>query len=237
MSNSYFQFKQFNINQDRCAMKVTTDACILGAWTPIPALAKRVLDIGTGTGLLSLMLAQRFPFLTVDAVEIDMAAAEQAKDNIRLSPWPDRINVIGGDARNLPATGQYDVIVTNPPFFQNSLLSQNGARSSARHDVNLSYTDLLTSIKKMLSPLGFAAILLPEIETSILELVAVEYGFQAFQRLFVRHTEHAPVKRVVSLLAKNTPCAAREETLIIKDSRGHYTPHFCALLGAFYLGL
>jgi tRNA1Val (adenine37-N6)-methyltransferase len=121
VANNYFQFKQFTIHQDRCAMKVTTDGCLFGAW-----IAKQVdgnklavdniLDIGTGTGLLSLMIAQQSP-AKIDAIEIDKETYEQAKENVAASPWAERINIIHGDAKQLPASQQYDVIVSNPPFY------------------------------------------------------------------------------------------------------------------------
>src|SRR5205085_2984467 len=121
-SNSYFQFKQFRVQQEATAMKVSTDACIQGAWTPIEPFVKNVLDIGTGTGLLSLMVAQRNNHILIDAIELDENAAQQATENIHASPWGDRINIVNGDIRNYTFNRQYDLIICNPPFFQNSLL-------------------------------------------------------------------------------------------------------------------
>ncbi|MGN6568280.1 MAG: tRNA1(Val) (adenine(37)-N6)-methyltransferase, partial [Flavipsychrobacter sp.] len=143
MSNQYFQFKQFRIEQDKCAMKVSTDACIQGAWTPIHDHVRHVLDIGTGTGLLSLMLAQRDPRMHIDAVELDEQAATQAKENIVSSPFSERIDIIHGDAKEYQANQQYDLIICNPPFFQNSLLGDNSKRNTARHTLSFSYEDLL----------------------------------------------------------------------------------------------
>src|SRR5262245_25570320 len=122
MSNTFFQFKQFRIEQDKCAMKVSTDACIQGAWTPIEENVRNVLDIGTGTGLLSLMLAQRKPGIRIEAIEIEEQAYKQAAENVAYSPWAEQIHVIPGDVRNDSLNRKFDLIVCNPPFFQNSLL-------------------------------------------------------------------------------------------------------------------
>lgn len=133
MSNSYFQFKQFRVEQDRCAMKVTTDACIQGAWTPVLPSVKNVLDVGTGTGILALMLAQKNSEITVDAIEVDKDAAGQARANVAGSPWRERINILEGDVRNYPFDKRYDLIITNPPFFSNSLLGDDVNKNLARH--------------------------------------------------------------------------------------------------------
>src|SRR5688500_11779251 len=129
MANQYFQFKQFSIQQDRCAMKVSTDACIQGAWTPIADNVKDVLDIGAGTGLLSLMLAQRNYDIRIDAVELDVEAAQQAKENVASSPWKDRVEVIQADVTQHSFTKLYDMVICNPPFFNNSLLGDTDTRN------------------------------------------------------------------------------------------------------------
>src|SRR5437763_1278410 len=115
MSQSYFQFKQFTIHQDHCAMKVSTSACIQGAWTPIPDNAGSALDVGTGTGLLSLMLAQRAPQLSIDSIEIDAIAAAQANENVHQSPFADHIHLMQCDAKEYNPEKKYDLIICNPP--------------------------------------------------------------------------------------------------------------------------
>jgi len=124
MANTYFQFKQFTVQQDKCAMKVTTDSCLFGSLSPTLSEGEgvlNVLDIGTGTGLLSLMFAQKKQNALIEAIEIDKDAFEQAKENIAASPWSYRINIIHADARNYPFPQKYDVIISNPPFYQNVL--------------------------------------------------------------------------------------------------------------------
>ncbi|MEP7128610.1 MAG: methyltransferase, partial [Chitinophagales bacterium] len=137
MSNTYFQFKQFRIDQDQSAMKVATDACILGAATPAPADGA-ILDIGTGTGLLSLMIAQKCSG-RIDAVELDEGSFHQATSNVQNSLWKDRINVIHSDVRTFHPNKKYDLIICNPPFFENHFKSPFLQKNKAKHAVQLSY--------------------------------------------------------------------------------------------------
>ena len=237
MSNDYFQFKQFRVGQERCAMKVTTDACIQGAWTPVLPHVKRVLDIGAGTGLLSLMLAQRKDDIAIDAIEIDKDAARQAKENAAASSWKDRVNVIDGDVRNYPFPDKYDLIVANPPFFNNSLLSNGAAKGIARHTLHLSFSQLLDAVSGNLAADGYVSILLPDAENRVWKGLAQQAGFFEVDRLMVRHTEHAPVKRVVSIFSKNEPSFVGEQELCIMDAGQRYSETFIGLLSPFYLDL
>ena len=140
---SYFQFKQFIIHQDRCAMKVCTDACILGAWfgTKLPSNI-RVLDIGSGTGLLIMMLAQNIE-AAIDGIEIDLPAFKQLQENISQNEWKKRIHVYPGDIRNFSFPQQYDFIISNPPFFENDLASESLAEQTAKHSKDLSLDELI----------------------------------------------------------------------------------------------
>lgn len=237
MSNSYFQFRQFRIEQGDCAMKVSTDACIQGAWTPIEDTVKMVLDIGTGTGLLSLMLAQCYPDITLDAIELDDRAAQQAVANAANSPWANRINVIHGDASTYPFTVQYDFIICNPPFFNNSLLGDNGQRNQARHTLSLTYQQLFSVLEQHLSPTGLASIMLPLTEHEQWQALLQQNGWYIHKKLLIEPTEGKQPNRVVSLSGRHQPTVFQEETLAIRDKENNYTPEFTDLLKDFYLNL
>ena len=237
MSNPYFQFKQFRVEQERCAMKVTTDACIQGAWTPVLPGVKRVLDIGTGTGLLSLMLAQREPGIIIDAIEYDPDASGQAVANIAASPWKNRINVIEGDVLNYSFPVKYDLIISNPPFFNNSLLSDDVDKNRARHTVSLTNKNLLKVINENLTEGGYASVLLPYPEYVQWKSLLDENGWFEFERLCVCHRPGALIKRVVCLFSKKEAQGINEQTLIIQNGQHQYTPVFIDLLAPFYLDL
>lgn len=236
MSNSYFQFKQFRIEQDACAMKVSTDACIQGAWTRVMPGVRTLLDIGTGTGLLSLMLAQKRPGLCVDAVEIEPAAAAQAAANMQQAAGLADFRVLCADIRELALPGKYDLIVCNPPFFHRSLRGPDAARNKARHTDTLSQRDLLSVLKHYLSDKGSASVLLPWAEYLLWESQLPVYGFYVQARLHIRSVETARAGRVVGILGKE-PAVPTEETLVIYAAPGQYTEQFKALLAPYYLHL
>ena len=181
MANPYFRFKQFTVFQDKCAMKVSTDACIFGAWmagifAECVSDEGRILDIGAGTGLLGLMIAQRSGAF-VTGVELQEESALQAASNMISSPWSDRLRVVPGDINDLVFTEPFDAIITNPPFFENDLLSEEHGRSLARHGETLTHSQVLRVWFLDLTANGIAGILLPYHrmesfleEASILEL-------------------------------------------------------------------
>ena len=237
MSNSWFKFKQFTIQQDRCGMKVSTDACIQGAWVPIHEDVKHVLDIGTGTGLLSLMLAQRNSNMLIDAIEIDEAAAQQAKENVASSPWAERINVLQGDAKNYPFECKYDLIICNPPFFQNSLQSAEEKRNIARHNAQLAHEDIVALFDKLLSINGYGATLFSAPEQSKFEELLKINGFDIFNKLFIIPKTGKSYNRVVSLCSKDKNRGYMDKDLAIKSSNDAYTGEFTQLLAPFYLQL
>lgn len=237
LSNSYFNFKQFTVHQGDCAMKVTTDACIQGAWTPVDKEVKRVLDIGAGTGLLSLMLAQKAPNIIVDAVELDEQAATQAGQNFAGSPWPDRLNVICGDIQAYMVTHNYDLIISNPPFFNNSLKGPEASRNKARHTTTLSYDGLLNAIDKNLNPGGLASVLLPRPESDLWEQLLEKDGWHIHSSLQVKDNDNATIKRIVFLFGRHSPDRRSTQLLVIKQSDGSYTDAFKQLLSPYYLKL
>ena len=160
MANDYFQFKQFTIRQERCAMKVGTDGVLLGAWTDVTH-ARRLLDIGTGTGLIAIMAAQRNPELIIDAIEIDPAAFEQARENANSTSWRERIHLFQGEVQAFAPPYKYDIIVCNPPFFINSTKNPELNRTLARHCETLSHEDLLQVSDNLLLPEGKLCVILP----------------------------------------------------------------------------
>src|SRR5688572_22257473 len=166
MANSYFKFKQFTVQQDRSAMKVTTDSCLFGAWVAQEINNSRMgerhmLDIGTGTGLLTLMVAQKNPDLIIDSIEIDQNAFSQAKENIVEAGFSNNIRVTNNDIRQDISGEKYDIIVCNPPFYENELRSANRLKNLAHHDNGLLLEDLLSIIKSRLKSDGIFYLLLP----------------------------------------------------------------------------
>lgn len=235
MSNSWFQFRQFIIHQDKCAMKVSTDACIQGAWTPIGRQVKHVLDIGTGTGLLSLMLAQRSADIQIDAVELDRQAYTQACGNVLASPWADRIKMWQQDIRTFQPQHAYDLIICNPPFFNNSLLGDDTQRNSVRHTLSLAHTELFTVAERLLSASGYASILLPVAEHTGWEHIVATAGWHIVHKLYVLPQAGSKPNRIISIAGKH-PQPLVEETLQIRDGN-NYTEHFRELMRPYYLRL
>lgn len=236
MSNTYFQFKQFRVGQEHAAMKVSTDACIQGAWTPIGAGALNVLDIGTGTGLLSLMLAQRKEQIQVDAIEIDVDAAAQAADNAARSPFADSITVHCADIRSWQPAQLYDLIVCNPPFFNNSLLGNQDKRNLARHNHSFTHEDMAQAITRLLDDAGAASVLLPASEQERWEHMLQRKGLFIQQRLWVQPFEHSKPNRIISICGK-VPQTIPDEVLVIYREPKEYTEAFTQLMQAYYLNL
>lgn len=235
MSNSYFRFKQFTIHQDRCAMKVSTDACIQGAWTPVVA-DSRVLDIGAGTGLLSLMLAQKDSTINIDAIEMDSEAAAQAKENVDASSWADRVVVVEADAAQYVYQHKYNLIISNPPFFNNSLLGNSHQRNSARHTITLSYQGLFDIIAANLADDGVASVLLPYSSLPQWQDILAKHNWQVVKQLTVYPgVGHSLPNRVVVLCKRGVLETTVEETLYIRNTDDLYTSAFNELMLPYYL--
>lgn len=198
MANPFFKFKQFTIFQDQCAMKVCTDACIFGASIEVKD-AKRILDIGTGTGLLSLMLAQRSEAEIV-AVEIDENAFHQAKFNIEQSPWGSKISLFHTDIQTFSKNSdeKFDLVVSNPPFFQNHLKSYTNSKNKAKHNDTLTLEELASSINAVLSGNGEAIILLPEIEAGLFETILKEYSITKTHSILIYQKKNSKIFRVIN---------------------------------------
>jgi tRNA1Val (adenine37-N6)-methyltransferase len=232
---SGFTFKQFHIEHDKCAMKVGTDGILLGAWANLQG-AKSGLDIGTGTGLIALMLKQRNPAMAVTAVEIDDDAVAQAKANIAHSPWPN-IDLWQGDIAHFNRATQFDLIVSNPPYFNHSLTSDNQARMTARHTNDLSFQTLLAKVKTLLSLNGQFFVVLPYSEVELFEANAEAFKLTVTEKVFV-HTKHnKPAKRVLMSLkhSEQGTETAKAGRLDIHDESGNYSAQYKALCRDFYL--
>ena len=243
MRNSCFYFKQFAIAQDKCAMKVGTDGILLGAWARLPEKAQ-ILDIGTGTGLLALMLAQRsqssntFPNTFIDAVEIDHDAYQQAKENIESSPWRDRINIDHASIQDwaITCSRQYDLIISNPPFFENAFKPSQNSRNLARHSDSLSQTDILQIASQLLNPNGHLAVIYPTDLANNFLAKAQSFNLFCDRQVHVKPTPQSPVKRILLELSP-TQYPSQATTLTIEESKHLYTQDYIALVKDFYLNL
>lgn len=233
MGGHSFTFKQFHIEQDRCAMKVGTDSIVLGSWVPVMG-AKRILDIGTGTGILALMLAQRTnQSVQIDAVELDADAVKQAEENINGSPWRERIRIIRHDIRTFQAP-YYDLIISNPPYFVHGQILPDASRQRARHTGELDQTALLQSAERLLAPLGKLALVLPVEQGEQLVALAGELGWHLQRRCLVE-TKRGKTPNLVLLLLSRKPTEMVEERLCLRETDNRYSSEFIALADEFYL--
>lgn len=235
MSNASFAFKQFSIKQDRCAMKVSTDAVLLGAWIT-PNGSKRILDIGTGTGVIALMLAQKTPAEIV-AIDIDKESTEQARLNVLESIFKN-IEVRNQSFQDLTKTSEqkFNLIVTNPPYFIDSLKSNNDTRSKARHADLLPFEDLIAGVKKLLDEKGKFCLILPKNEAGIFRVMAEQKGLYLSKLMRIRtKTDQDTEKRhLMQFEFKETEFS--ESTLIIeKEGSLNYTEEYRELTKDYYL--
>ena len=238
MPNPFFQFKQFTVFQDRSAMKVTTDACLFGAWCASELQARNIsqlLDVGAGTGLLSLMIAQKNN-IHIDAVEIEESAAGQAKANVAASPWQERIRVHEMDVLDLESPGKYEVIVSNPPFYENEIGSQELKKNLAHHSSQLSLKQLFPLGKKLLRDTGLFYLLLPYKRTKEVERLLKNEQFFIPKKVVVHPSSSQPPFRIM-LVAQNQPCDTITTSLSIKKDTNHYSDKFVSLLRDYYLHL
>ena len=237
MSNIFFKFKQFVIVQDQCAMKVGTDGVLLGAWVNIDA-CKHVLDIGTGTGLIALMVAQRNHRANIDAIDIECGCLEQARQNVADSPFAQRTSVQNSSFQQFVqcADRKYDLIVSNPPFFRNALKSPNHTRNFARHDNTLSFTHIIAQSSVLLNDKGRLGLILPhDCKQQVLD-EASKVNLCAIRITNVLPLPDKPAKRIlVELMKGETASECIENNLIIELSRHQYSEDFKKLTHEFYL--
>lgn len=237
MPKDQFQFKQFTIRQDRCLMKVGTDGVLLGAWAGERG-ARTILDIGAGTGLIALMLAQRAPEARIDAVELDPGSAGQAAENIAASPWSDRVRLFCSSIQDFtPPEGRlYDLIVSNPPFFTGALKSPNPGRNQVRHGEALSFSDLLWSAGRLLSSQGRFSLILPYAEAKAFQELAVHYHLFPNRIREVHTRSGKPVERVLMEFGRSPGSLVKESALCLHgDGVGGRSEEYGALTEGFYL--
>ncbi len=236
MSNPYFRFKQFTIYQDKTAMKISTDGVVLGACCGF-GKAKKMLDIGTGTGLLSLMAAQR-SLADITAVEIDKDAYIQAFENVEKSKFASRIKVVNGDFLTLFNDGveQFDYIVSNPPFFRNSLKSSSQGRSIARHEDSLPFEKFVPTVARLLTSDGTFSVILPESERLYFNRLCIANGLHICGTTLVKSFENSDPLRVILHFGKSI-LPMKQEMLVIYSSQNVYTQRFKDLVRDFYINV
>ncbi len=256
MSNTWFQFKQFRIEQERSPLKVGTDGVLLGAWCmgqgaegrepgaegrghgaeSMGQGEKRILDVGTGTGLIALMLAQRFTSAQITAIELNEDGCADALFNFQQSPWKERLTLLCTDFNAYQETqvGKFDWIVSNPPFFKQSLKPANPATATARHDVDLTFEQLIAGARKLLNHNGRLAVILPAEAMDHFRETARLAGFYLRRKTMVLPKSGKPPKRVL-LDFSVSPCYPESDELVILQEGNKYSKEFLFLTRDFYL--
>jgi len=234
---SVFQFKRFSINQDKCAMKVGTDGVLLGAWAPVDHNPHSILDIGAGTGVIALMLAQRSGAEQIDALEIDDDAYEQCVDNFEASPWGDRLFCYhaGLDEFMEEPEDEYDLIVSNPPFYTEDYTSGNEQRDRARFAESLPFEDLAEAAGLLLSQTGVLAIILPYKEEAHFITLAAAEELHPFKITRVKGTPESETKRSLLAFSRKEISDIEVNEMVIETARHQYTPEYTDLTKDFYL--
>ena len=235
MPNPYFQFKKFTVMHNRCAMKVGTDGVLLGAWATPPGNGA-ILDVGTGSGLIALMLAQKCN-ANITGIEIDLQAVEQARENVKQSPWRNRIRIEHSTFQKHVdnTSNKYDMVITNPPYFTNSINAPDLNRTNARHQTELTMEGLFAGVKKVLKPQGRFSMIHPvENEPELLLLASVSSLYPC-EIMYVQPTPQLPPKRILmNFWMKKVPL--KSETLTIESGKRHnYTEQYKKLTKDYYL--
>jgi tRNA1Val (adenine37-N6)-methyltransferase len=235
MANQYFQFKQFTIYHDRCAMKVNTDSVLLGSWADITN-ASAILDVGAGTGLLAIMLAQRSGAY-IEAMEVEQSAYMQAAENIQSCPWFDRIFLHHSSFQEFAyiTNKKYDLIISNPPYFVSSLKAIKKERTMARHCDTLTHSELLNYSASLLTSNGLLSVIMPYSEGHIFIAEAIKYGFYCSRKTYIKSTSEQSPKRILVEFSK-IPVNPAEDTIIVKGGYSKkYTEKYINLTKDFYI--
>jgi tRNA1Val (adenine37-N6)-methyltransferase len=253
VANTFFQFKNFIVHQEHTSMKVCTDACLFGAWTSNDSSvseALNVLDIGAGTGLLSLIVAQANENAKITAIEIEQAAAKEAVTNFKLSPWNDRLYMVHDAVQNFSkqTNTTFDVIITNPPFYEADLKSPNENKNIAAHSTALPWDDLVEHVAKLLNNSGSFFVLTPTLRAYTMQKICEANGLELIEEVLVHNTiKNLPIRAMQKFTKfqqvdhqtqkSNTRLPVKRTKICIKDNDNNYTPEFIALLKNYYLHL
>lgn len=234
---SIFKFKQFSVQQDKCAMKIGTDGVLLGAWCPIDNNPFSVLDIGAGTGILSLMLAQRSNAEQIDSLEIDEEAYEQCVENFENSPWSDRLFCFhaGLDEFTDEPEDEYDIIISNPPFYSEDFKTENSQRDLARFQDALPFEDLVEAADLLLSENGIFAVIIPYKEEEKFIDLCAEVELYPVKVTRVKGTPTSEIKRSLLAFKRYELSTLTADELIVEISRHQYTDEYIELTKDFYL--
>ena len=245
MANTFFQFKKFIVHQEHTAMKVCTDACLFGAWMAEDDIIKQassILDIGTGTGLLSLMIAQAAISnendIKITAVEIESGAAMEAESNFKLSPWSSNLKIINSAIQDYD-TDTFDCIISNPPFFEGDLQSISENKNLAAHSIALPWTTLINEVDRLLKPNGHYFVMVPALRAYTMQKLATEKGMQLLEEVMVYNADKQKPFRALQKFIKldKVTCEIKRTNFIIKDVDNNYTQSFKNLLSPYYLHL
>lgn len=229
-----FHFKKFSVCHNRSTMKVGTDGVLLGAWAQVEG-AQKILDIGTGSGLIALMLAQRTPEnVIIDCVEIAKGDFLQAKENFQASPWHTRLNVFHSDIRIFNSDHRYDLIISNPPFFSNSLLPPENNRVAARHTVHLTQKELIEACSRLLTPSGRIALILPQKEGEKFKEIALSGGFHCIREMSFKTRAEKPDERLLQEFS-SLPGETEKTTLLLYSYGTEPSVEYRSLTRDFYL--
>jgi tRNA1Val (adenine37-N6)-methyltransferase len=233
MHDKPFRFKQFEVYQSRSAMRVGTDGVLLGAWAQVED-ANHILDVGTGTGVIALICAQRNQKALIDAIELDEGSAEDARYNFQISAWKERLKAHTGDFLKIGSKDKFDLIISNPPYFSQSLRASNPSRNAARHDDSLPAEAFMEKSKKLLNPDGHLALIFPKNQLERWTFAAQEAGMFPSRICHVFTLAHKDASRVMVEFRKGEPFEPKMESILIEKSPGEFSEAYKEITRSLY---
>ncbi len=238
MSNNYFKFKQFTVFQENVSMRVNTDGVLLGAWATVPAT--RVLDVGTGTGVIALMIAQRLlqPQYQIVAIDVDKPSIQQAQENFQQSKWSKSLVAKHISLQDFKTEQLFDLIISNPPYFNNALKNPSETKCTARHTDSLSYQDLTDAASKLLKPSGRLSVIIPFDEYSTMQsaiIVTNKLRLSRLCKVFTLRQDPAPKRLLLEFTKEQITHPVQEEALCIMEDPTTFTAEYKSLTKDFYL--